>query len=156
LRNERARTRFDIDVLGHSGGDEPQRILRLSGAVRLAEHLLAVASEPMPLPTIPGWLNGVRGPRGGPQRRRVAIPGPSADAVGEDPQPCTGRSAGCWRSRPSWPSRSTGPTADLLNLEVDLLFFDTTSTYFERDEPDPETVDEDGMTRPAFRTSALP
>ena len=26
--------------------------------------------------------------------------------------------------------------ADLLNLEVDLLFFDTTSTYFERDEPD--------------------
>ena len=27
--------------------------------------------------------------------------------------------------------------ADLLNLEVDLLFFDTTSTYFERDEPDP-------------------
>jgi len=28
-------------------------------------------------------------------------------------------------------------TADLLNLEVDLLFFDTTSTYFEIDEPDP-------------------
>jgi len=28
-------------------------------------------------------------------------------------------------------------TADLVNLEVDLLFFDTTSTYFERDEPDP-------------------
>ena len=27
--------------------------------------------------------------------------------------------------------------ADLLNLEVDLLFFDTTSTYFEIDEPDP-------------------
>jgi hypothetical protein len=26
--------------------------------------------------------------------------------------------------------------ADLLNLEVDLLFFDTTSTYFERDEPE--------------------
>ena len=26
--------------------------------------------------------------------------------------------------------------ADLLNLEVDLLFFDTTSTYFERDSPD--------------------
>src|SRR5947209_5301503 len=26
--------------------------------------------------------------------------------------------------------------ADLLNLEVDLLFFDTTSTYFETDEPD--------------------
>src|SRR3954454_2504 len=38
-------------------------------------------------------------------------------------------------------------TADLLTLEVDLLFFDTTSTYFERDEPDP--VGENGT--PAFR-----
>jgi len=37
--------------------------------------------------------------------------------------------------------------ADLLNLEVDLLFFDTTSTYFERDEPDP--AGEHG--EPAFR-----
>src|SRR4051812_5463524 len=37
--------------------------------------------------------------------------------------------------------------ADLLNLEVDLLFFDTTSSYFERDEPDP--AGEDGA--PAFR-----
>ncbi len=37
--------------------------------------------------------------------------------------------------------------ADLLNLEVDLLFFDTTSTYFERDEPD--AVGEHG--EPAFR-----
>src|SRR4051794_12388931 len=36
--------------------------------------------------------------------------------------------------------------ADLLNLEVDLLFFDTTSTYFERDEPE---VGPDG--RPGFR-----
>jgi transposase len=38
-------------------------------------------------------------------------------------------------------------TADLLNLEVDLLFFDTTSTYFERDTPD--GAGEDGT--PAFR-----
>ena len=38
-------------------------------------------------------------------------------------------------------------TADLLNLEVDLLFFDTTSTYFERDTPD--TAGEDGEL--AFR-----
>jgi transposase len=37
--------------------------------------------------------------------------------------------------------------ADLLNLEVDLLFFDTSSTYFERDEPDP--AGEAGA--PAFR-----
>src|SRR4051812_45939749 len=31
--------------------------------------------------------------------------------------------------------------ADLLNLEVDLLFFDTTSTYFERDTEDPAVPD---------------
>src|SRR3954465_9638067 len=37
--------------------------------------------------------------------------------------------------------------ADLLNLEVDLLFFDTTSTYFERAEPDAPGDD----SRPAFR-----
>src|SRR5919198_2740942 len=36
--------------------------------------------------------------------------------------------------------------ANLLNLEVDLLFFDTTSTYFEVDEPDePIARDERGM-----------
>jgi hypothetical protein len=34
--------------------------------------------------------------------------------------------------------------ADLLNLEVDLLFFDTTSTYFERDTEDPPTPDTAG------------
>jgi transposase len=33
--------------------------------------------------------------------------------------------------------------ADLLNLEVDLLFFDTTSTYFERDTEDPDPADGD-------------
>ena len=37
--------------------------------------------------------------------------------------------------------------ADLLNLEVDLLFFDTTSTYWERDTP--EQTGDDG--EPAFR-----
>jgi hypothetical protein len=43
-------------------------------------------------------------------------------------------------------------TADLLNLEVDLLFFDTTSTYFERDEPDSDVVGDDGeVIAPAFR-----
>ena len=36
--------------------------------------------------------------------------------------------------------------ADLLNLEVDLLFFDTTSTYFERDSADP--AGEDGEAAP--------
>jgi hypothetical protein len=43
-------------------------------------------------------------------------------------------------------------TADLLNLEVDLLFFDTTSTYFERDEPESDVLDADGeVVKPAFR-----
>jgi transposase len=37
--------------------------------------------------------------------------------------------------------------ADLLNLEVDLLFFDTTSTYFERDTEDPDTDGESGFRR---------
>ena len=44
--------------------------------------------------------------------------------------------------------------ADLLNLEVDLIFFDTTSTYFERDEED-----EDGLRRyghPKDHRSDLP
>jgi len=43
-----------------------------------------------------------------------------------------------------------GQVANLLNLEVDLLFFDTTSTYFELDEPD-EAVARDprGRVRPA-------
>ncbi|MFN2468698.1 MAG: IS1634 family transposase [Gaiellaceae bacterium] len=35
--------------------------------------------------------------------------------------------------------------ADLLNLEVDLLFFDTTSTYFERDEPETGPDGEPGL-----------
>jgi hypothetical protein len=39
--------------------------------------------------------------------------------------------------------------ASLLNLEVDLLFFDTTSTYFELDEPDaPVARDERGQPAP--------
>jgi hypothetical protein len=43
-------------------------------------------------------------------------------------------------------------TADLLNLEVDLLFFDTTSTYFEREVPEHDVLDEGGnVVRPAFR-----
>src|SRR5262249_1401838 len=38
--------------------------------------------------------------------------------------------------------------ADLLNLEVDLLFFDTTSTYFEAD---PDVDDDDETDAPPFR-----
>jgi Transposase DDE domain len=44
-------------------------------------------------------------------------------------------------------------SADLLNLEVDLLFFDTTSTYFECEEADQNVLDEHGgVIRSAFRT----
>lgn len=38
-------------------------------------------------------------------------------------------------------------TADLLNLEVDLLFFDTTSTYVERDQEEPEGLRRYGHSR---------
>lgn len=38
-------------------------------------------------------------------------------------------------------------TADLLNLEVDLIFFDTTSTYVERDEEDEEGLRKYGYSR---------
>ncbi len=42
-----------------------------------------------------------------------------------------------------------GRVANLLNLEVDLLFFDTTSTYFELDDPDtPVARDEHGHALP--------
>jgi len=42
-----------------------------------------------------------------------------------------------------------GQVANLLNLEVDLLFFDTTSTYFELDEPDePIARDQRGHVLP--------
>jgi len=45
--------------------------------------------------------------------------------------------------------------ADLLNLEVDLLFFDTTSTYFETGEPDePVTRDERGNAVPDGEATA--
>jgi transposase len=37
--------------------------------------------------------------------------------------------------------------ANLLNLEVDVLFFDTTSTYFERDEEEDDTADARGFRR---------
>ena len=82
----------------------------------------------------------------------VAIPGLTADAVGEDPQPLYRAMDWLLEIEAELAEQVYWATADLLNLEVDLLFFDTTSTYFERDERDPETVDEDGVTRPAFRT----
>ena len=42
-----------------------------------------------------------------------------------------------------------GQVANLLNLEVDLLFFDTTSTYFELEDPDePVARDDRGHVLP--------
>jgi transposase len=81
----------------------------------------------------------------------VAIPGLVADAVGEDPQPLYRAMDWLLEIEAELAEQVYWATADLLNLEVDLLFFDTSSTCFERDEPDAETVDEDGMARPAFR-----
>jgi len=81
----------------------------------------------------------------------VAIPGLAADAPGEDPQPLYRAMDWLLEIEAPLAEQVYWATADLLNLEVDLLFFDTTSTYFERDEPDTETVDEDGAARPAFR-----
>jgi hypothetical protein len=82
----------------------------------------------------------------------VAIPGLAGDAVGEDPQPLYRAMDWLLEIEAQLAEQVYWATADLLNLEVDLLFFDTTSTYFECDEPDLESVDEDGVTRPAFRT----
>ena len=84
--------------------------------------------------------------------RDVAIPGLAVDAVGEDPQPLYRVMDWLLEIEAQLAEQVYWATADLLNLEVDLLFFDTTSTYFERDEPDEETVDEDGVAHPALRT----
>ena len=81
----------------------------------------------------------------------VAISGLEGDAVGEDPQPLYRAMDWLLEIEAQLAEQVSWATADLLNLEVDLLFFDTTSTYFERDEPDAETVDDDGVTRSAFR-----
>jgi transposase len=82
----------------------------------------------------------------------VAIPGLAADAVSEDPQPLYRAMDWLLEIESELAEQVYWATADLLNLEVDLLFFDTTSTYFERETPDPELLDEDGVTHPSFRT----
>jgi len=82
----------------------------------------------------------------------VAIPGLVADTVGEDPQPLYRAMDWLLEIEAELAEQVYWATADLLNLEVDLLFFDTTSTYFERDEPEVDELDQDGdVVRPAFR-----
>jgi hypothetical protein len=81
----------------------------------------------------------------------VAIPGLTADAVGEDPQPLYRAMDWLLEIEAELAEQVYWATADLLNLEVDLLFFDTTSTYWQTDQPDRDELDEDGGLRPAFR-----
>lgn len=82
----------------------------------------------------------------------VAIPGLAADAVGEDPQPLYRAMDWLLEIEAQLAEQVYWATADLLNLEVDLLFFDTTSTYWETDQPDTDEVDEDGnLISSAFR-----
>ena len=50
----------------------------------------------------------------------------------------TGRWTGCTTVRGELEKQVYFQVADLLNLQVDLLFFDTTSTYFETGEADAE------------------
>ena len=82
----------------------------------------------------------------------VASPELAGDAVSEDPQPLYRAMDWLLEIEAQLAEQVYWATADLLNLEVDLLFFDTSSTYFEREQPDEELVDEDGTTRPPFRT----
>ncbi|MAT05169.1 MAG: transposase, partial [Acidimicrobiaceae bacterium] len=68
----------------------------------------------------------------------VVIPG--LGEVGEDPQPLYRAMDWLLEVEADLAEAVYWATADLLNLEVDLLFFDTTSTYFETetaDEPTP-------------------
>ena len=50
-------------------------------------------------------------------------------------------------ARTTWSGRCSGRSPTLLNHEVDLLFFDTTSTYFETEHPD-DPVARDTHGRP--------
>ena len=65
----------------------------------------------------------------------------------------TGRWTGCWRSGgAAGEGDLRRKVSDLLGLEVDLLFFDTTSTYFETEEADaPVARDERGNRGPGRR-----
>jgi hypothetical protein len=80
--------------------------------------------------------------------RKAAIPG--LDAVSDD---------ACYRAM-DWlleiekdlAEQVYWQTATLLDLEVDLIFFDTTSTYWETAEPDPSWVDEHGEAHDGFRS----
>ncbi|MGH3040044.1 MAG: IS1634 family transposase [Gaiellaceae bacterium] len=65
----------------------------------------------------------------------VAIPG--LPELAGDPQPLYRAMDFLLQVEPELAEAVYWQVADLLNLEVDLVLFDTTSTYFEIDEPDP-------------------
>jgi transposase len=80
--------------------------------------------------------------------RKAVIPG--LDAVSDD---------ACYRAM-DWLREVEADLAEqvywqvatLLDLEVDLVFFDTTSTYWETEEADPDWVDADGAAQAGFRS----
>src|SRR5436305_3726633 len=86
---------------------------------------------------------------------KLAAAGWIADDVAIDGLECVGEDA-CYRAMDALlqveeelTKRVYDSVADLLNLEVDLLFFDTTSTYFELDEADvPVARDDRGQVVP--------
>ena len=94
-----------------------------AGAVRAGR-------EPGAGPVVEAGGGGVDEPRRA--HRRPAARCPTTRA--------TGRWTGCTRSAASWRSRCTSRSRTFSTFEVDLLFFDTTSTYFEAGEADEEVA----------------
>ena len=138
LAAARASTRRSSRLLGGRRLDpRAERVLFALVANRALEPLSKLAATS-------GWLRSGSPSRGWTRTRSTRT------------RPSTGRWTGCWRSRPSWPSRCTGRPPTCSNLEVDLLFFDTTCTYFETRQADPVTVDEEGETRPGSAPTATP
>ncbi|MEX2431019.1 MAG: hypothetical protein WD645_03775 [Dehalococcoidia bacterium] len=74
----------------------------------------------------------------------VALPG--VGALGDDPNVCYRAMDWLLEIEDELAESVYWATADLLDLEVDLLLFDTTSTYWETDRADPAPGEEQGPT----------
>ncbi len=81
-------------------------------------------------------------------RRAHRRPGPATTT------PATGRWTGCTRCATTLEKRCLRRGREPANLEVDLLFFDTTSTYFELEEPDEPVARDEHGARSATTTTA--
>ena len=81
-------------------------------------------------------------------------PGPGGDAVGVSEDECYRAMDWLIEAASEVEKRVFWSVATLLDLEVDLLFFDTTSTYFEAEADDAIDRDDRGIPRPA--TAAPP